>query len=242
MAAAAILTALLTIVIGADVAPAERSSALQEMRECTTAPETDARALSPVDVEIGDDALGWQLFTVSHDSGSKRHAVIVSPSGRRFDVPEIFGLPRPGGPNLREPSRPRMQVIDVPALQAQFLLIYRCPEASAPAALSSLLLKDGEIAGKAAIGVLHRFEWIPIPSGEFIVAQLFEDVDGDGRPELIENDVGKFGGTMTYHQFDGSRFRPRWRDEYIMAPPGGNAIIVKNSRIDLGADPMTVEK
>ncbi|MEX0703666.1 MAG: hypothetical protein WD069_16335 [Planctomycetales bacterium] len=214
-------------------------SAADAVPERVATDETESRTLVPADAVFGEAARGWKLLTEPHDNWGDRKAVIVSPSGRRFAAPEVSSMPLPSQENVLNAYRPRVQVLDVPSLKAEFLLIYTCPAASAPTGLSLFLLRDGEIAGKAAVNVLHHFEWIPIPSSAGIVPELFVDLDGDGRPELKENDVGKFGGRITYHQFDGTTFRPRWCDHYEQAPPESDALIVWTRREEVPPGAVT---
>jgi hypothetical protein len=153
---------------------------------------------------VTDSARGWTLKIVQPGPKVDPRTIIVSPTDVRFDAGNI------GVPDFH---RPVLWVIDVAPLKAKFLVIYLYPCASGPSVLSLYLLKNNRVVCKSA-RILHHFEWDRETVPTRLVESLFKDVNADGRPELVENDVGKFGGTITYREFDGKRFHPRWKDDY----------------------------
>ena len=158
---------------------------------------------------ITNSARGWNLEvnTLRKSSPTKRwfdDTILISPNGQRLNVGER------GVPDIH---RPILWVVDVPALKARFLVLYLYPVASGGSQLSLFLIRENRIASTAA-KISHHFEWGKEMTPRDVIRQLFKDIDGDGKPELVENAVGKSGGSIIYHEYVGATFFPTWIEEY----------------------------
>jgi len=150
---------------------------------------------------ITSSARGWNVKVKRSRMSKRPDTIVVSPGGHEFNA---------GKTGIPDYHQPIVWLLKVQQLDAQFLLIYLCPTASGSTSISLLLIRGDRVISKAA-QIAHHFEWDKSTSVDQVTAALFEDADGDGVLELVEPDVGKFGGTITYHEFDGTRFRPLWR-------------------------------
>ena len=130
--------------------------------------------------------------------------ILVSPTGKRLNV---------GYTGVPDIHRPILWVVDVPALKAKFLVLYLYPVASGGSQLSLYLIRDSRVVSMAA-KISHHFEWGKAMTPRDVIGQLFKDIDGDGKPELVENAIWKTGGPIIYHEFVGTTFFPSWIEEY----------------------------
>lgn len=91
------------------------------------------------------------------------------------------------------------------------------------------LIRDDRIVCRAA-RIAHHFEWDKAMTPRDVIDKLFTDIDADGKPELVERDIGKNGGPVIYHEFVGTAFFPSWIEEY---QPDRNNKIKRISSTDL---------
>ena len=162
---------------------------------CATARYSNAEVKT--EVKIDPSASGWQVRPGPSDSGSDQPTtVLVSPTGRQFNMGETI-YPDPM-------CRSQLYLVTNRSLQSRFLVLLTPPAASAATPLTLYYLRaDGRPFWAATVvshlESLHTDARTPNQ-------WLFKDVDGDGVDELIENDVWKDGGRVTYHRFGGERF------------------------------------
>jgi hypothetical protein len=168
---------------------------------------------------INSSARGWGLSTQLRET-SEHDTIIQAPDGQRFNA-RYTGMP--------DYHRPILWILDVPSLKQKFLVLYLYPVASGSSTLSIYLIRDNHIVCKAS-QIAHHFEWTKETRPSQIIDELFTDQNNDNRPELVECDVGKFGGIVTYHEFNGNTFSPRWRETYKL---NERDKISRVSRIDL---------
>ena len=152
---------------------------------------------------VTPSADGWTISTQSRPD-AEFDTIIRSPSGQRFNA---------GSTGVPDYHRPILWILEPPGLKRKLLLIYLSPVASGPSTLSVYLIRNDHIVCKAA-QVAHHFEWTKETAPSRITHQLFRDQNDDGTPELIADDVGKSGGTVTFLEFNGRIFSPRWRETY----------------------------
>ena len=152
---------------------------------------------------VTPSARGWTISTQSRPDAAF-DTIIQSPSRQRFNA---------GHTGVPDYHRPILWVLEPPGIKRKLLLIYLSPVASGPSTLSVYLIQDDHIVCKAA-QIAHHFEWTKDTKLSRIIHQLFHDQDADGTPELIADEVGKFGGTVTFLEFNGKTFSPRWRETY----------------------------
>ena len=104
-------------------------------------------------------------------------------------------------------------VVEVEEFCASFLVMQSSPAASAPSVMELFTIQDGRVPVHAA-SIKHHYEWDATVAAADVARDLFIDSDGDGIPELEEPDVWKWGGTVTFHEFDGTEFHPLWIETY----------------------------
>ena len=153
-------------------------------------------------------AAGWSLRVAADES-----TIVVSPKGRELRI---------GRTQYPDWSPATLWRVRVPALQREFLILHVSPMASGAVPLTVMTIKaDGDSTVRAA-DILHHYEWqADITTPNQILDALFVDSDRDGVPELVDDDVGKSGGTRTYHVLTGDRFVPKWRETFKLEESTG---------------------
>jgi len=168
---------------------------------------------------VTTSARGWSISTQPR-AGSEPDTIIQSPNGQRFNA---------GYTGVPDYHRPILWILGVSILKRKFLVIYLYPVASESSTLSLYVIRDNHVICKAA-QIAHHFEWTNRTKSAQIIYELFSDHNNDGKPELVEDEVGKFGGIVTYYEFNGETFSPRWRETY---KPDENDKMSRVSGVDL---------
>lgn len=164
-------------------------------------PETDAVGELKTKVGIDSSAAGWHVRARRSESGScQPSTVLVGPTGREFNMGQTFY------PDTI--IRSTLCLVTNTTLRAQFLVLHTGPACSAAVPTSVFYLRgDGRPLWAAT--VLSHLESLYLDA-HTPNDWWFEDVDGDGVEELVDEDVGKWGGRIIYHRFGGERFSPYW--------------------------------
>jgi hypothetical protein len=168
---------------------------------------------SKTNVILHASAKGWSLRP-----GTNNSTILTTPQGRSFNL---------GQTAYPDWAPTTLWKVYVEGLKMEFLLLHVPPIASGSVPLTVIGLKaDGSMFRAADIP--HHYEWDVNITTHQIVAELFVDSDSGGKPELVDNDVGKFGRARTYYILVGDKFVPRWKDVYKLDKPTGK--VVKVSR------------
>ena len=192
------------------------------------------------DVLITPSAEGWQVKPgPPPEDGANTHptTVLLNPKGTEYDI---------GQTQYPDVTMATLFCVDVRELNARFLVLYMPPVASGGSEMAVIHIdEDDNPAVSALIG--HHYEWRQAarsrtarvffadcpPHGALVRDILFVDSDDNGVPELMEDFVGRFGGTITYHRFDGRTFKPLWVEEYEPTRRGGHQMkLVSRKRAD----------
>ena len=171
---------------------------------------------------VSVSARGWSLRP-GLPPPEKMHptTVVVNPRG------ETFNIGTTAYPDILPAT---LWIVGVPALNARFLLI-RVPPAASGFVPMPVLYLDALDKPFLAGTILQHFEFAVNPEDEpgdnprfhwdgehFIRDILFQDIDQDGLPELVEEDVGKDGGTITYFKFGKDRTFTPFRTVRVEQP------------------------
>ena len=133
---------------------------------------------------VHSSAAGWALRIAPDDS-----TIVVSPKGREFNVGKTQYPDWPPATLWR---------VHVPTLHRSFLLLHVSPMASGAVPMTLFAIKGDDESIVRAADIRHHYEWrADITTTNQILDALFVDSDSDGIPELIDDDVWKWGGTRT---------------------------------------------
>ena len=168
---------------------------------------------------ISLSAAGWTIKPGPPEPGrNDATTVVVNPQQREFNI---------GVTPYPDIHPATLWIVEVKEFDARFLLIRVPPSASGAVTMPILYLDNNDIP-TLACSIQQRFEFQMHPhdqpgydpkiegDGECRLRDiLFEDSDGDGVPELVERDVWKESGTVTYYRLtDQKTFLPLWREEW----------------------------
>jgi hypothetical protein len=184
------------------------------------------------DIVIGASAAGWDVKRGAKDASGAVTTIIVDPSGREHSI---------GLTQYPDAQTALAWKIRVPRLNACFLVLY-VPPASSGAAVLTLIRAEAGAEPVRAADIRHRYEFGFLagqesevrvgfpdhPKGRLLRSILFADCDDDGTPELKENDIGKWGGTVRYYKYGGKRFIPCLEEHY--APDSSGRIVLVRKR------------
>src|SRR5262245_14999648 len=167
---------------------------------------------------IHPSAAGWSLRVAPDES-----TIVVSPKGREFKI---------GKTQYPDSPPATLWRVRVPALRGDFLIVHVSPMASGAVPMTVLSIKAGGDSIVRAADILHHYEWrADITTTNQILDALFVDSDSDGLPELVDDDVWKWGGTRTYSVWAGDRFTPKWRETFRLDEPTGRIIRVSRELV-----------
>ncbi len=181
--------------------------------------ETELPPAHNVEPIVSASAKGWSLKAGPPQgrSGAFSTTVVVNPKGEEFNI---------GVTQYPDVLPATLWIVRVEELKARFLLIRVPPAASAAVEMPVVYLDEDDRPSLAGT-IRQRFEFPVHPQDEAgedpkVIAVdgerrlrdlLFEDSDQDGVPELVENDVWKEGGTVTYFRFTSAKkFVPLYRE------------------------------
>lgn len=177
---------------------------------------------APPDAESGlvvhPSATGWSLRVAADGS-----TIVVNPRAKEFLVGATVY------PN-RTPTT--LWRVDVPRLGREFLVVFAAPMASGAMTMTLFTIRqDGETIVRAA-DILHHYEWkAEYTTADNVREALFVDSDGDGIPELVDDDVWKWGGALTYYVLVGDRFQPRWRETYELDEATARVVLTRRESV-----------
>ena len=167
-------------------------------------------------ITITASAFGWRVRATPSPFPA---TILVSPSDKEYNVGETMY------PDI---THAVLWKISVPELRATFLILYAPPACSGASVMSVFHLLPGNVPVLVA-EIRHHFEFGIVPNdpsarvvggpgGTLLRDVLFVDSDGDGIPELRDDDAYRWEGSITYFRWDGQTFRPLWVEHYV-APP-----------------------
>jgi len=165
--------------------------------------------LSELNIEpiISVSARGWTLKPRPAPGKEWCDTIVVNPKGQEFNI---------GATQYPDWPPTKLWIVEVKELGARFLLIQVPPMASGTVVMPVVYVDENDkptVAGE----INQRWEFGPEPAdmdnpgynpkvmmdgGEQLLRDvLFEDIDHDGKPELVEDDVWKDGGYIRYYKF-----------------------------------------
>ena len=167
---------------------------------------------------VHGSAAGWSLRAAPDGS-----TIVVNPKGSEFRV---------GSTRYPDRQPTTLWLVGVPALKREFLVLFTPPTASGAVPMTLFTIKqDGEAIVRAA-DILHHYEWdSEYTTVDEVRETLFVDSDGDGTPELVDDDVWKWGGTLTYSVLLEDRFQPRWRETFALDESSGKVVLTKRESV-----------
>ena len=174
--------------------------------------------LTPI---VSASAAGWNIKPGPPEKRKRSHptTIVVNPQGKAVNI---------GTTQYPDWVPATLWIVEVEELEARFLLIQVSPVASAAVGMWVLYLDNNDDPSVAGV-IVQSFEWADCArehrgreariqtEGKFhrLRDVLFEDSDGDGVLELVEDDTWKEGGTVTFHRFtDKKTFEPLWRERW----------------------------
>ena len=161
-----------------------------------------APALDPhlkTNAVVHSSAAGWSLRVAPDES-----TIVVSPKGREFKI---------GKTQYPDWLPATLWRVRVPALRRDFLVLHVSPMASGAVPMTLLTIKGDDESVVRAADIRHHYEWrSDITTTNQVIDALFVDSDSDGIPELVDDDVWKWGGKRTFYVLAGDRFVPRWEE------------------------------
>jgi len=170
---------------------------------------------------VSVSAKGWTIKPGTPANGASRPTtILVNPNGEEFNIGETQY------PDILPAT---LWIVEVKELKARFLVIRVPPTASAAVKMPILYINDDNTPSLAG-SIGQRFEFkansddmpgfdptIQWDGNHHLRDMLFKDSDGDGIPELMEDDVWKQGGTITYYRFTEQKsFVPLWKETWKM--------------------------
>jgi hypothetical protein len=180
-------------------------------------PGLGGMAVAPI---VSGSAEGWSLKPgIPIGALPRPTTIVINPRGQAFSIGET------AYPDILPAT---LWIVETTTLPGRFLIIHVPPVASGSVSMPVLFV-DSEDNVTLAGTIQQRFEFRADPndrrSSDPVVESdgwhhlkdfLFKDVNNDGIVELVEDDVWKDDGTITYYRFrEDHRFEPIIREYWV---------------------------